>query len=267
MNNYDDVEFVVVEPGVAKLTLNRPRALNAYTSKMIRECASAVGRYADDDSLRALVITGAGRGFCSGGDVRSTAELDFADEHQIGHAAVMRQGFHRFARAMRLLDKPVIAAINGPAVAGGLVLALLCDIRVASEQATFGDPSGNVGLLPDEGGAWLFPRTMGLEMALRMTLLGETFTATRARELNLVSEVVPHGDLERRCLELARALSVRAPLAVRLAKRMMVKAQESTLFQALDDAELAVMVTNDSADFKEGVAAFVEGRSPQFEGR
>lgn len=267
MSAYDDIEYDQIEHGIAQLTLNRPDRLNAYTSRMIQECADAVRRYAADDDLRALIITGAGRGFCSGGDVKSQTELDIADERQLGHATVMREGFHPFARVMRALDKPVIAAINGPAVAGGLVLALLCDIRIASDRARFGDPSGSVGLLPDEGGAWLFPRVMGLEMGLRMSLLGESYDAETGRRLGLVSEVVPHDELVDRSLDLARRLAARAPLAVRLSKRMMLKAQESTFAQALDDAELAVMITNDSADFKEGVAAFVEGRTPRFEGK
>jgi 2-(1,2-epoxy-1,2-dihydrophenyl)acetyl-CoA isomerase len=267
MTSYEDIEYETVEPGIARLTLNRPDSMNAYTSQMIQECTHVVARYAADDDLRALVVTGAGRGFCSGGDVKSQTELDLAEERQLGHATVMREGFHPFARAMRQLDKPVVAAVNGPAVAGGLVIALLCDIRIAGESAKFGDPSGTVGLLPDEGGAWLFPRTMGLEMALRMTLLAETYDAATAKDLGLVSEVVPDKDLADRALELARRLAARAPLAVRLAKRMMLRAQESTLAQSLDDAELAVMITNDSADFREGVTAFVERRAPRFEGR
>lgn len=262
-----EVEYAVEADGVARLTFNRQQAMNAYTSKMIGECTEAIERFGANDDARVLVITGAGRAFCSGGDVKSAAELDIAATRQLGHATVMREGFHRFARAVRRLDKPIVAQINGPAVAGGLVIALLCDIRVASDKAVLGDPSGSVGLLPDEGGAWLFPRVMGMEAAMRMTLLGEVYGATEALRLGLVGEVVPHESLEGHVADIARRLAARAPLAVRLGKRMMLRAEESTFEQALSDAELAVMITNDSADFREGVEAFADKRQPKFRGR
>lgn len=267
MSAYHDILVEHKQPHVTRISLNRPDHLNAYTSRMAEELADAVATFGRDDASRVLIITGAGRGFCSGGDVRSDAEIEIADRRMLGHAVVMREGFHHLARTFRQVDKPIIAEINGPAVAGGLVLALLCDIRVAGEEARFGDPSGTAGLLPDEGGAWLFPRTMGLEPALRMTLLGEIFDARRALELGLVGEVVPQGELSRRVADLAARLAARAPLAVRLAKRMMVRSQESTLEQSLLDAELAVMITNDSSDVAEGIRAFTERRIPEFEGR
>lgn len=264
---YTEIETDVVREHVARITLRRPDRMNAYTTLMAEELVRAISAFARDDSLRVLVITGEGRGFCSGGDVRSSVEIEMAHERVLGHATVMREGFHPLTRLLRLLDKPVVGAINGPAVAGGLVLALLCDIRIASDRATFGDPSGTVGLLPDEGGAWLFPRAMGLERALRMTLLAESYDAQQALDLGIISEVVPHEELEAASLELAGRLAQRAPLATRLAKRLMVQAQESTIEQALAQAELAVTITNDSHDFAEGLEAFTSRRTPTFEGR
>jgi 2-(1,2-epoxy-1,2-dihydrophenyl)acetyl-CoA isomerase len=259
-----DIEYGVAEPGFVKLTLNRPHARNAYTSASIRECTAAVEQFARDDAARVLIITGAGDAFCAGGDIKHP---ELGEGRELGHAMIMREGFHAFARAMRRLDKPVVAMINGAAMAGGLAIALLCDIRIASDRSRFGDPSGSVGLSPDEGGAWLFPRAMGLERALRMTLLGETYDAMAAERLGLVSEVVPHSALEDRAFEVARQLAGRAPLAVRLAKRMMVQAQESTIAAALDYAELAVMISNESEDALEGMRAFAERRPPRFLGR
>jgi 2-(1,2-epoxy-1,2-dihydrophenyl)acetyl-CoA isomerase len=255
--------------GVTLITLDRPESFNAYTTGMCEQLATAVDAFARDDAQRVLVLTGAGRGFCSGGDVGSGggAEEHKAATRQLGHAVVMREGMHAVVRALWALDKPTVAMVNGPAVAGGLTLALVCDLRIAADTAVLGDPSGTAGLLPDEGGAWLFPRAMGLDRALRMTLLGERYDAATARELGLVTEVVPAAELRERTLALATALAARAPLAVRLAKRMMRRGLELTLDQSLGDAELAVLVTNDSDDVREGVEAFRSKRPPVFRGR
>ena len=252
---------------VGWLTLDRPAALNAYTTEMCVELLDALARFQADDDTRVLVLTGAGRAFCAGGDVRNADEVDEAHRRQLGHAMVMREGYHRVARFLHHLDKPTIAMVNGAAVAGGLTLALLCDFRVAGAGARLGDTSGRVGLLPDEGGAWLFPRAMGMAAALRMTLLGEVYEAERARELGLVGEVVPDDELRAHTAALAAVLAGKAPLAVRVAKKLMLRAADTTFDQALGDAEFAVDIINDSADVAEGVAAFVAKRPPRFEGR
>jgi 2-(1,2-epoxy-1,2-dihydrophenyl)acetyl-CoA isomerase len=251
---------------VAWLTLDRPDSLNAYTSTMCAEIRDALLRYQRDDDARVLVITGAGRAFCAGGDVRSSAEVQEAEERQFGHAMVMREGMHAVSRALYRLDKPTIAMVNGPAVAGGLTLALLCDFRIAGRSARLGDTSGRAALLPDEGGAWLFPRVMGLEAALRMTMLAEIYDADKAKELGLVGEVVPDEVLREHTKAFAAELAGRAPLAVRMAKRMMRRGIELTFEQALGDAEFAVDIVNHSADVREGVAAFVEKRQPHYRG-
>jgi 2-(1,2-epoxy-1,2-dihydrophenyl)acetyl-CoA isomerase len=252
---------------VGWLTLDRPQALNAYTTVMCDEIVDVLHRFQADDATRVLVLTGEGRAFCAGGDVRNADEAEEAHRRQLGHAMVMREGMHRVARLLHGLDKPTIAMVNGVAVAGGLTLALLCDLRVAAASARLGDTSGRVGLLPDEGGAWLFPRVMGMEAALRMTLLGEVYDAEKARELGLVGEVVPDAQLREHTAALAARLAERAPLAVRVAKKLMLRAAGTSLDHALGDAEFAVDVVNDSADVTEGVAAFVEKRAPRFEGR
>ena len=144
----------------------------------------------------------------------------------------------------------------------GLTLALLCDLRIAAWSARLGDTSGRAGLLPDEGGAWLFPRVMGIAAATRMTLLSELYDASAAQQLGLVGEVVPDEQLHSRTMQLADELAARAPLAVRMAKRMMRRSLELTFEQSLGDAENAVNIINDSQDVQEGVAAFLEKRAP-----
>ena len=143
----------------------------------------------------------------------------------------------------------------------------MCDLRIAAASARLGDTSGRAGLLPDEGGAWLFPRIMGIAAATRMTLLAELYDAPAAQQLGLVSEVVPDERLRERTMQLTDELAARAPLAVRVAKRMMRRSLELTFEQSLGDAEFAVSIVNDSADVQEGVAAFLDKRAPVFRGR
>jgi len=214
--DYQEIRYGPAEgagPGVVQVTLDRPAALNAYTSQMCEELTDALLRYARDEDARVLVLTGAGRAFCAGGDVASQVEVEEAARRQLGHGVVMRERMHVLAQALYKMDKPVIAMINGPAVAGGLMLALLCDFRVAAASARLGDTSGRAGLLPDEGGAWIFPRIMGIAAATRMTLLSELYDAPTALGLGLVTEVVPHDRLLPRAVELAGQIAeVPAPI-------------------------------------------------------
>jgi|SRR5579871_1807928 len=268
--SFRSILFETIEPAIAQITLNRPKHMNAYTNPMCGEIVAALHQYMEDDGLRCLIITGSGRGFCSGGDVSGgggTAERPVYRNKQMGHGQEMRVGMHRVITALHRMDKPVIAMINGPAVAGGLALACACDIRVAADTAKLGDTSGKFGLLPDEGGAWLFPRAMGLDRALKMTLLHEVYPAAEALRLGLVTEVVLASELTTYTLALAREIAKRAPLAVRLAKNMMRKGLDSSLESSLDDAALSVMIANPSQDVREGVAAFFAKREPKFEGR
>ena len=266
--DYRDIIYAEIEPGIAEITLNRPAAMNAYTGRMCKDIVAALADYVARDELRCLIVTGAGRGFCAGGDVSGSDpdRPDYASK-QLGYAHEMREGMHEVVTKLHRIDKPVLAMINGPAVAGGLTLALACDFRIASETAKLGDTSGRFGLLPDEGGAWFFPRAMGLDRALKMTLLHETYTAKEALSLGLLTEVVAADALRTRTLEFARAVASRAPLAVRLAKTMMRHGLDSSLEHSLNDAALAVMIANPTDDVREGVRAFFEKRQPSFRGR
>jgi 2-(1,2-epoxy-1,2-dihydrophenyl)acetyl-CoA isomerase len=259
----------IPRPNIARITLNREKQMNAYSWAMTQELQAAIGAYRDDDDKRALVITGAGpRAFCTGGDVSGAdAEQGRKVRSQpMGHGREMRDGMQAVLALLKKIDKPSVAMIQGYAVAGGLALALACDFRFAGPEARLGDTSGRFGLLPDEGGAWLFPHTMGYDRALKMSLLHEIYDAPTALRLGLVTELV-EGDLEARTLEFAEALAAQAPLAVRMVKTMMTRALEGTFESSLGDAQLAVMITNPSQDVREGGAAFREKRTPKFEGR
>lgn len=265
---YQDIRVDSPTSAVVRVTLAREKQRNAYSMRMCRELLAAIQAFDRDDAARVLIVTGAGRGFCSGGDV-SGADGEHAEylRMQLGHAREMRDGMQRVILELTRLDKPTIAMINGAAVAGGLALALACDLRIAGASAKLGDTSGRFGLLPDEGGAWLFPRALGLDRALKMSWLSEVYDAQTALRLGLVTETVADAELETTTLALAKSLAARAPLALRLTKSMMRRAGELTLEQSQGDAALSVMISNPSADVREGVSAFREKREPKFEGR
>jgi 2-(1,2-epoxy-1,2-dihydrophenyl)acetyl-CoA isomerase len=248
---------------VAKITINRAERMNGYNETMVKEMCAAIDLARQDDEIRVLIITGSGRAFCAGGDMSRSR----FHGHPMGHMLEMREGFHQLVLSLHRFDKPVIAAINGAAVAGGLTLALSCDFRIASDEARLGDTALKFALLCDEGGAYLFPRFMGLDRALKMTLLSEVYDAKTALELGLVTEVVPHAELEARVNDFARRLADGPPLAIRLAKRMMYKQREMTLENALEDAALNVMITNPSEDVREGIRAFRAKSKPNFKGK
>jgi enoyl-CoA hydratase/carnithine racemase len=179
----------------------------------------------------------------------------------------MRENMHQLIIFLRRFDKPTIAAMNGPAVAGGLTLALCCDFRIAAESARLGDTSLKFALCPDEGGAYLFPKYMGLQNALKMSLFSEVYPARQAKELGLVDEVVADEELMTTARAWADRLADGPPIAIRITKRMMYKQQTMDLENALEDAALATMVVNYCEDVKEGTAALHQKRKPNFKGK
>jgi enoyl-CoA hydratase/carnithine racemase len=263
----NDILFVK-DGHVATITLNRPTKRNAYSEAMVHEILEVLAEARDDDEIRAVIITGAGKGFCAGGDISRDFQYPARYRgHRLESMLEMRENMHALVRFLDRFDKPVIAAINGAAVAGGLTLALACDFRIAAESAKLGDTSLKFGLIPDEGGAYLFPRFMGFDRAMKMSLLSEVYTARHALELGLVTEVVADEELMTRTRELAERLAAGPPIAIRITKRMMYKQRSMQLDNALEDAAMATLVTNYTDDVKEGTAAFHEKRAPLFKGK
>lgn len=253
---------------IATITLNRPAKRNAYSETMVHEILTALADARDDDEIRVVILTGEGKGFCSGGDIGRDFQYPARYRgHRLESMLEMRENMHVLIRFLDRFDKPVIAAVNGAAVAGGLTLALACDFRIAAESAKLGDTSLKFGLIPDEGGAYFFSRFMGLDRALKMSLLSEVYTARRALELGLVTEVVPDDQLTARARELAMRLAEGPPIAIRITKKMMYKQRAMQLDNALEDAAMATLVANYTEDVKEGTAAFHEKRKPQFKGK
>lgn len=253
---------------ISLITMNRPAKRNAYSEIMVHEMLAAFDDSRDDDAIRAVILTGTGRGFCSGGDISRDFQYPARYRgHRLESMLEMRENMHALIRFLYRFDKPVIAAINGAAVAGGLTLALACDFRIAAEGARLGDTSLRFGLIPDEGGAYFFPRAMGMDRALKMSLFSEVYSAHQALELGLVTEVVSDEELMPVARARATALADGPPIAIRLTKRMMYKQRTMELDNALEDAAMATLASNYTDDVKEGIAAFHEKRKPRFQGR
>ena len=208
--------------GVARITLSRPKQMNAYTWAMTQELQQAIAAFRDDDALLVLWVRGDGeRAFCAGGDIGGHEPEHRARVHAspMGSGREMRDGMQQVLFSLRTMDKPTVAMIQGYAVAGGLALALACDFRLGGPGAKLGDTSNRFGLLPDEGGAWLFPQFLGYDRALKMILFHEIYDAETAYRLGLLTEIVGD-DLEGRTLAFCETLAAKAPLAVRMTKMM-----------------------------------------------
>ena len=245
---------------VLTITLNRPDVLNAFNQAMHEGLAAAL-KEARDPEVRAVVVTGAGRGVCVGQDLSEFREAtgDIADR--------LRASYHPNITAVRALEKPVIAAVNGPAAGAGLSFAAACDIRIAADSATFVPAFINIGLVPDSGGTFFIARLLGPARAFEWMTSGRRLTAAEAQQWGLVSEVVEADGLADRTAELASTLAAMPTRAIGMTKRLFDAAPTNTLNEQLElEAQLQSAATQ-SEDFREGVTAFLEKRDPEFRGR
>src|SRR5215204_3001691 len=245
------------EGGVLTITLNRPDVLNAFNRDMHKALGEAL-KEARDSKIRAVVLTGAGRGFCVGQDLTEFREApgDIADR--------LRASYHPNVLAIRALEKPVLAAVNGAAAGAGLSFACACDIRIASDAATFVPAFINIGLVPDSGGTYFIARLLGPARAFEWLTSGRRLSAAEAQTWGLVSEVVDADRLADRTAELAATLAAMPTRAIGMTKRLFDAAPNNTLEEQLElEAQLQSAATR-SEDFREGVAAFLEKREPDF---
>jgi 2-(1,2-epoxy-1,2-dihydrophenyl)acetyl-CoA isomerase len=247
--------------GIATITLDRPNALNAFDRAMKEELLAALKTADRDPAVRVIILTGAGRAFSAGQDLRerqAPGALDLGSE--------LRERYNPIVLAMRRIEKPIIGAINGVAAGAGCSIALACDLRIAAESATFIEVFGRVGLVPDTGSTWFLPRLVGFARAAELIYTAEPIDAATAERIGLVNRTVPAGRLMEEARLLASRLAEAAPLALALAKRALNRALETGLADALEYEAQMQSIAGRSADHREGVAAFVEKRPARFTG-
>ncbi|EIT85819.1 enoyl-CoA hydratase/isomerase [Fictibacillus macauensis ZFHKF-1] len=246
--------------GVAWVTLNRPEKLNAFTPLMHKELQKALKVAERDEEIRAVVITGAGRAFCSGQDLSN-------DDQTLDYGDVLREGYNPLIQAIVSLEKPVIAAINGVAAGAGASLAFACDFRLASSQASFIEAFIHVGLVPDSGNLYFLPRLVGHAKAMELAVLGEKVRADEAAALGLVTNVIEDEIFVSQVEAFAVRLASMPTKAIGLIKRYMHKSWDSDLTEVLEDEAIAQSTAGQTYDHKEGVSAFMEKRKPSFIGK
>jgi 2-(1,2-epoxy-1,2-dihydrophenyl)acetyl-CoA isomerase len=247
--------------GVLTLTLNRPDALNSFNVEMKETLLAALKDAAKDKSVRVVLLTGAGRAFSAGQDLKerqAPGAVDLGTE--------LRTRYNPIVLAMRRIEKPVVGAINGVAAGAGISIALACDIRIAAENASFIEVFGRVGLVPDTGSSWFLPRLVGYARAAEMSFTTDPVDAATAERIGLVNRVVPADDLMQQATALAAKLAEGAPVAMGLAKRALNRSLEMGLEEALEYEAQLQSIAGRTHDHAEGVAAFVEKRPASFKG-
>jgi enoyl-CoA hydratase/carnithine racemase len=255
------------EDHIATITMNRPDKMNSLDKTMLREIISAVNDVAVDDEIRVLVLTGAGKAFCSGADISDGGKASGLAGTPNEMRRNLKETFQGVALGLSRLDKPTIAMVNGPAVGAGCDFAFGCDIRVGSEKAKFRNSFVKVGLIPGGGGTWLYTRLLGLGRGLEFMFTGDFLEAEEAQRIGVLNRLVPSDQLESATMELAMKIAGNPPLAVQMSKALAYKALEMDLEAALELSAACQALALTSEDHREGVNAFIEKRAPKFEGK
>ncbi len=255
---------------IARLVLNRPEKLNALTPTLEDDLLTAVRELGDDDAVGAVIVTGAGRAFCSGADVGGLGGGQRPTGYNAEVADDVRRRFNTpqgIILGLQKMEKPTIAMVNGIASGAGLDIAAACDMRVGTPRSRFMAAYIRIGLFPGWGGTWLYPRVMGLAKAAEMVFTGDFMEADEAYRVGMLNKLVPEEELEPATMEMARKVANGPPIALRLAKMNLYRGLEIDLETAMKFAAASETITLTSEDHREGVRAFQEKRSPDYQGR
>jgi enoyl-CoA hydratase/carnithine racemase len=252
---YEHLKFSV-QDGIALITLDRPEAMNAFTSQMLESWFVAITKCEQSEEIRAVILTGAGKAFCAGGDIKDFLSQDL---RAWDLKNFLQEKVHRVALAMDGLHKPIIAALNGAARGAGMDMALFCDIRIASERASLSESYIKLGIAPGDGGAFSLPRIVGPAKALEWLLTGNPIGVDEALRFGLINKVVPHDRLMEEAYLMARTIADHSPLAVRLTKRAVKQALNSDLRDHLDYISSQMGLLCETEHFREAVRRFIAG--------
>ncbi|TQI81154.1 2-(1,2-epoxy-1,2-dihydrophenyl)acetyl-CoA isomerase [Serratia fonticola] len=254
-----------IEAGVLTITLNRPDRLNSFNDEMHHQLSEALTVAERDDTVRCVLITGAGRGFCAGQDLN---DRNVSVEQAAPDLGLSVERFYNpLIRRLSALPKPIVCAVNGVAAGAGAALALACDIVVAADNASFIQSFCKLGLVPDSGGSWYLPRLVGHARAMGMTLLGDKISAQQAVEWGMIWQIVAAAELAEHTFSMARQLATQPTYGLGLIKKAMYSSASNTLDQQLDLERDLQRLGGRSADYREGVNAFFSKRQPNFSGK
>lgn len=264
---YEDIRYET-SGHIATITLDRPDARNAYSAAMVASLVAALDAAEADDTIRAIVLTGEGKAFHAGGDLKAMREASGMFEG--GPVALRRQyidGIQRVPKRLAECDKPIVAAINGAAIGAGLDLACMCDLRIAAASSKMGSTFVKIGLVPGDGGAYFLARTVGLPRAIELMLTGRVVTAQEALSIGLVTQVVERDALMSAAYETANLIAANAPLAVRLTKRACYRSWDANVDSALELAATYQGMVQNTEDHRQAVTAFLDKKPAVFTGR
>lgn len=251
-----------IKYGVGTITLNRPEVFNSFNREMALEVQSALDQCAADKNVRVIFLTANGRAFCAGQDLQEVSQFEKGPSFK----QILNEHYNPIIQRIWSIEKPIVCSVNGVAAGAGANIALACDITVATASASFIQAFSKIGLIPDSGGTWTLPRLVGRQKAMAFMMLGEKVKAKEAADLGMIYRAVPDEEFAETALGIAKKLAALPPIGLALTKRALKESMENSLFEQLELEEKLQTKAGSTADYREGVTAFIEKRKPNFKG-